>query len=148
MNIPIDKNRSWMASVYEGIDQLDQNVKAAIMKPAGQACADDIVLLCEKYLGRPVKTVDDLVSGWNTIRERRNLTGKWEIKGNNIRGIFGECGCPLVRSGLIELHPVHCYCSQNMMETVFSRISEKPVEVKINRSIGRGDDVCDFLIRL
>lgn len=148
MNIPIDKNRNWMAGVYEGIDRLDQNGKAAIMKPAGEACAADIVTLCEKNLGRKINSVDDLLSGWNILRDRRQLTGRWESQGNVIRGIFGECGCPLVRSGLIELHPVHCYCSQGMMETIFSRVSKKPVEVKINRSIGRGDDACEFLIKL
>ncbi len=148
MNIPVDKNRSWMARLYESIDRLDQSTKAAIMKPAGQACADDIVLLCEKYLGRAVNTVDDLVSGWNMVRERRNLTGRWEIQGNVIKGVFGECGCPLVRSGLVELHPVQCYCSQAMMETVFSRVAKKPADVRINRSIGRGDEACEFLIKL
>ncbi len=148
MNIPVDKNRRWAAGLYKGIDQLDENAKAALMRPAGQACADDIVVLCEKYLGRAVNTVADLVSGWNMVREDRNLTGKWEIKGDVIRATFGECGCPLVQSGLLELHPVHCYCSQGMMETVFSRISKKSVEVKINRSIGRGDDVCEFVIKL
>lgn len=148
MNIPVDKNRSWMTSVFEGIDQLDQNVKAAIMKPAGKACAEDLVVLCEKYLGRKINTVDDLVSGWNIIRDRRKLVGRWDLHGNIVRGIFGECGCPLVRTGLIKLHPVQCYCSQSMMETIFSRVSKRPVEVRINRSIGRGDDACDFLIKL
>ena len=137
-----------MARLYKSIDQLDQNVKAAIMKPAGQTCAEDIAALSERHLGRTVSTVEDLVSGWNTLRERRNLAGKWKIQGSVISGIFGECGCPLVRSGLVELHPVQCYCSQGMMETVFSRFAKKPVEVKINRSIGRGDDVCEFTIKV
>ncbi len=148
MNIPVDKNRSWMESLYKGIDQFDQNMKAAIMKPGGQACAADIISLCEKHLGKKIKTVDDLLSGWNMLRDKRNLKGRWESEANSVRGIFGECGCPLVRSRLIELHPVQCYCSQSMMETIFSQFSKKPVEVKINRSIGRGDEVCDFEIKL
>jgi hypothetical protein len=115
---------------------------------AGKSCATDLLLLCEKYLGEEVSSVEDLVTGWNIIRDKRNLTGRWEFEGNTLRGIFGECGCPLVRSGLIELHPVQCYCSQGMMETVFSQVSGKTVEVEIKRSIGRGDDVCDFLIKL
>jgi hypothetical protein len=148
MNIPVDKNRTWMASLHKSINQLDDNLKSAIMKPAGQACATDLLTLCEKYLGNKIHTVDELISGWNIIRDRRKLTGRWESHGDTIRGVFGECGCPLVRSGLIELHPVQCYCSQGMMETIFSRFSKKPVEVKILRSIGRGDEACDFLIKL
>ncbi len=148
MNIPVDKNRSWMAHLHESIDQLDNNLKCAIMKPAGKACASDLMLLCEKYLARRVSSVGDLVTGWNMLRDKRKLNGKWEFQGNTVRGIFGECGCPLVRSGLIELHPVQCYCSQGMMETIFSQVAEKTVDVEIKRSIGRGDDVCDFLIKL
>jgi hypothetical protein len=148
MDIPIKKNRSWMARLHDGIDHLDQDLKYAIMKPAGEACASDILLLCERYLGKKVSTVEDIIAGWNIIRDRRNLKGRWVIEGNTLRGIFGECGCPLVRSGLIELHPVQCYCSQGMMETIFSQVSKKTIEVEIKRSIGRGDDVCDFLINL
>ncbi|MBI1919584.1 MAG: hypothetical protein HYS23_00740 [Geobacter sp.] len=148
MNIPVNKSRSWMARLHESIDQLDQTQQQTIMKPAGEACASDLMSLCEKYLGKKVSSVTDLVTGWNILREKRNLKGTWEFEGNGVRGIFGECGCPLVCSGLIELHPVQCHCSQGLMETIFSRVAEKPVDVEIRRSIGRGDDVCDFFIRL
>jgi predicted hydrocarbon binding protein len=146
MNMPLHKNRSWIAHLHKGIDQLDERTKAAIMRPAGEACASDLLSLCEKYLEKKIESVEDLVAGWNIVREERRLTGKWQIKGHTIRGVFEECGCPLVRSGLIELHPVQCYCSQGLMETIFSQVAKKKVEVKIKRSIGRGDDVCEFLI--
>ncbi len=148
MNIPTNKNRSWVAGLHEGIQRLDQDRQRAIMKPAGAACASDLMSLCEKYLGKEVRSLDDLVTGWNVLREKRNLTGKWEYEGNGLRGVFGECGCPLVCSGLIALHPVQCYCSQGLMETIFSRVTGKEVEVEIGRSIGRGDDVCDFFVKL
>jgi hypothetical protein len=148
MNIPVDKNRSWITGVYKGIEGLEESTKASIMRPAGQACAGDIAVLCERYLGRAINTTDDLVSGWNILRERRGLTGLWKTEGNIIRGVFGECGCPFIRSGLIALHPAHCYCSQSMMETIFFRFAGKPVNVEIKRSIGRGDAVCEFVIKL
>lgn len=148
MSIPINKNRRWMARLHESIDQLDQNLKYTIMKPAGEACASDLMSLCEKYLGKEVSSLEDLVTGWNVLREKRNLQGKWAFEGNGVRGIFGECGCPLVQSGLIELHSVQCYCSQGLMETIFSQVTKKTVEVEIRRSIGRGDEVCDFIIKV
>ncbi len=118
------------------------------MRPAGEACASDLLDLCEGRLGEKVESVEDLVAGWNIVREERRLRGKWQIKGPTVTGIFEQCGCPLVRSGLIELHPVQCYCSQAMMETVFSRAAKKTVEVRIIRSVGRGDEVCEFVITL
>ncbi|BDV42146.1 hypothetical protein GURASL_10690 [Geotalea uraniireducens] len=146
MNIPVDKNRSWVAGLHEGIQLLDRDRQRAIMQPAGAACATDLISLCAKYLGKEVRSLEDLVTGWNALREKRNLQGRWVFEGGGIRGIFGECGCPLVRSGLIELHPVQCYCSQGMMETIFSRVTGRAVEVEIGRAIGRGDEVCDFFV--
>ncbi|MTI84894.1 MAG: hypothetical protein FH756_13590 [Firmicutes bacterium] len=148
MNIPIDKNKRWIAGLHDSIDQLGEDLQAAIMKPAGKKCASDLFSLCESYLGRKVETIEDLVNGWNTLREKRNLEGKWVFKGDRVRGTFYVCGCPLVRSGMIELHPVQCYCSQGMMEMIFSAVAKKTVQVKIEHSIGRGDDVCQFLIKL
>ncbi len=118
------------------------------MKPCGRGCASDILSLCEKYLGRKVGSLEDLIAGWNMIREKGGLTGKWEFERNAIRGVFKECGCPLVRSGLIELHRVQCYCSQGMMETIFSSVARRSIEVEIEKTIGRGDDVCRFLVKL
>ncbi len=148
MNSAINKNRSWIAHLHKSIDQLDESTKAAVMRPAGAACASDLFSLCEKYLEKKIESVEDLIAGWNGVREERGLRGKWQIMGQAITGVFSECGCPLVRSGLIELRPVQCYCSQGMLETIFSRVAKGTVAVEIKRSIGRGDKVCEFLITL
>ncbi len=148
MNASINLNKRWIAALHGSIDKLDEGLKLSIMNSAGVKCAADLLLLCEKYLGKQINTVDDLISGWNILRDKRNLKGRWEYASDMIRGIFGECGCPLIRSGLIGLHPVQCYCSQGMMETIFSQVAKNPVKVEIRQSIGRGDTVCEFLIKL
>lgn len=148
INIPVDKNRKWIAGLHESIDQIAEDLKAAIMRPVGESCASDLLKLCETHLGIQVETVQDIVEGWNILRQTRQLRGIWEIDGTTIKGTFHECGCPLVRSGMIDLHPVQCYCSQGMMETVFARVAKHPIRVEIKRSIGRGDSVCEFLITM
>ena len=148
MNIPINKNKRWVESLHKGIDQLSEGIKTVVMKQAGIRCVSDILTLCEVHLGRQIDTIQDLVNGWNILRDSRNLKGKWKFEGDIVHGTFNECGCPLVRSGLIELHPVHCLCSKGMIETVFAKVAKKEVEVIIERSIGKGDDACEFLVRL
>ena len=148
MDLPINKNKSWISLLHKSISGLDKDQQTTVMKPCGQGCASDILALCEKFLGKKVHSLEDLITGWNMIREKRGLTGMWEFEPNAIRGIFKECGCPLVRSGLIELHPVQCYCSQGMMETIFSEVAHRPIEVEIKQTIGRGDKVCHFLVKL
>lgn len=109
-------------------------------------CSRDIWSLCEKALNGTVESVADLIQGWNLVRQSRDLNGDWILEGNVAHGLFEECGCPLVRAGLIELKPSHCWCSQNMMEAIFSRAAKKKVSVEIIQSIGRGDKVCEFQI--
>jgi predicted hydrocarbon binding protein len=148
MNLPINKNKSWISLLLKSISKLDEKRQAAIMKPCGQGCASDMLALCEKFLGKKVNSIEDLIIGWNMVRDKRGLIGRWEYEPNAVRGIFKECGCPLVRSGLIELHPVQCYCSQGMMEAIFSEAAHKPVEVEIKQTIGRGDAACHFFVKL
>lgn len=148
MSIPIDKNKRWVESLHKSIDQLSEDLKTVIMKQAGTSCVSDILTLCEVHLGRRIDTIQDLVNGWNILRDSRNLKGKWKLEGGIVHGTFSECGCPLVRSGLIELHPVQCLCSKGMIETVFAKVAKKDVEVVIERSIGEGDVVCEFVVRL
>jgi hypothetical protein len=114
------------------------------MGQTGKGCAEDILALCEKELGREIFSIEDLIRGWNKLRSNRNLHGGWMLEGNTVKGVFAECGCPLVRSGLVQLHPARCYCSQNMMETIFSKVARKKVAVEIRQAIGRGDGVCEF----
>ena len=147
MNLPIAKNKSWVSLLHRSIAGLDEQQQAAIMKPCGQGCAEDILLLCEKILGRKVETIEDLIAGWNLRREQRGLNGKWEFEQDTIMGVFRECSCPLVSSGLIELHRTQCYCSQGMMESIFSRVAGRPVEVEIKQTIGRGNKVCHFVVK-
>lgn len=146
MELPTGKNRKWIKGLHEGIDQLGEDFKLDVMRPAAIHCAEDLLLLCEDYLGKTIDSENDLISGWNMLRNDRRLTGNWVLEGEIIKATFNECGCPLVRSGLVELHPVQCNCSQNMMKSIFCQASKKAVNVKIERSIGRGDSVCEFVI--
>ncbi len=148
MNLPLSKNKNWVSLLHKSIGHLDERLQAAIMKPCGQGCASDIIALAERLLGIRVSSIEHLVTGWNMIRESRGLTGRWEFEHGGIRGIFHECGCPLVTSGMIELHPVQCYCSKGMMETVFSRVAARPVAVELIGTIGRGDKSCHFLVKM
>jgi predicted hydrocarbon binding protein len=144
---PVTKMRRWMTCVHESIGDLGCEQAPATMKRAGEACAADLMLLCEKHIGRKIGSVTDLLESWNELRIERNLGGRWEFEDNIVSAVFSECGCPLVRSGLIAPHPVHCHCSAGMLETIFSQVFKRIIEVEIRRSIGRGDDTCEFLIK-
>jgi hypothetical protein len=142
----IEKSRKWIGAIEKGIVSLNTQQQKLIMREAGKDCSLDIWTLCEKTLESTVNSVDDLIHGWNLVRQSRNLNGDWVVEGNTVHGVFEECGCPLVRAGLVALQPVQCWCSQNMMEAIFSRAAKGMVTVEIRQSIGRGDKVCEFFV--
>jgi len=142
----LEKNKRWIGAIEQGVAGFDPDQQKLVMKDAGKDCSQDIWILCEKFLNDKVESVADLVRGWNLLRQSRNLNGEWILEGNIVRGLFEECGCPLVRAGLVELQPIQCWCSQNMMEAIFSRAAERMVFVEIKQSIGRGDKICEFHI--
>ncbi|MBU0965034.1 MAG: hypothetical protein KKA54_01520 [Proteobacteria bacterium] len=142
----LEKNKRWIGAIEKGIAALDPREQKLVMQDAGRDCSPDIWGLCEKALGSPVDSVDDLIRGWNLVRQSRNLHGDWVVEGNVVHGVFTECGCPLVRAGLVELQPVQCWCSQNMMEGIFSRAAKGKVSGEVKQSIGRGDKVCEFYV--
>lgn len=144
----INKNQKWIESLHEGISLLHETDQEALMKKAGFSCVSDILQLCEASLGDEIKTISDLINGWNIFRESRGLKGKWQANGLEITGVFHECGCPLVRTEYIKLHPVQCLCSKGMVETIFSKVSQRNVKVEMKQSIGNGDNVCEFRVTL
>jgi hypothetical protein len=140
----LDKNMRWIGALEKSVSALPAGQQKALMAEAGRSCAGEVLVLCEKSLGREIFSIEDLIEGWNLLRSSRNLYGGWVRVGNTVKGLFTECGCPLVRSGLVQLQPARCFCSQNMMETIFSKIARKEVAVEIRQAIGRGDAVCEF----
>jgi len=144
----LEKNKRWIGAIENGIAGLDPQQQKLVMQEAGRDCSLDIGTLCEKALETMMDSVADLVRGWNLVRQSRNIDGDWVLEGKVVRGVFEECGCPLIRAGLVELPPVQCWCSQNMMEAIFYRAAKEMVSVEIRQSIGRGDKVCEFCITL
>ena len=47
-----------------------QDFEKLIMQESGKDCSSDVWKLCEKALGAPVESVDDLIRGWNLARQR------------------------------------------------------------------------------
>lgn len=143
--IPIDLLGKWIESLIESLDEFtDEKARKEIIEKCGRACA--------LYHGETEKI--------NAIkRQRKNLEevldqmnqegmwcGDWIKEGNIIYSTCKRCGCPLVKSGIIKLSPTFCYCSCGWVKSIFEDILEEPVRVELKKAIGRGDNVCQFVV--
>lgn len=144
----IERNISWIEGIEDAIaNNCNEFTAKRIMKCAGEKCAQQILKECEQILGKKPESVDELIEATNKRRLRQlNLDSRWERDGNKVHLKINECGCTLVKAGLAKPNPVHCLCTVGMFESVFSSACQGPVNVEVIRTIGFGDDVCEFYV--
>jgi len=141
-------NAAWIEAVENALTiHGNTALTTAVMKAAGQKCAQRILDDCEEMLGTRPETVDELLDATNQRRlQIHNLDSLWEKQGNKAYLQINECGCTLVKAGLARPNPVHCICSKGLMESLFSSVCQGPVSVEVVKAIGFGDDVCEFYV--
>jgi len=144
----IKLNVTWIETVEKVLaDSGNTILTKKVMKAAGQKCAKQILIECEEILGKKPETVDELLDATNQRRKQRlNIDSLWERRGNRAHMKVNECGCTLVKAGLAKPNPVHCLCSVGLIESYFSSVCPGPVSVEIVKSIGQGDDKCEFYV--
>jgi len=140
-----DVFKSWVEELLNDLGGAsNESMTREIMEKCGTRCViahNDLSKI--KAVKRKEKNFYELLSLINKYLE---WCGEWKLKGNIIYAIGKECGCPLVRHRLVKLSPVLCFCSRGWIKTIFEEALDKEVEVHLVRSIGRGDDCCEFRV--
>lgn len=144
----IKRNLFWIEAIEDAIaNNCSEFTAKRIMKSAGEKCAQQILKECEQILGKKPESADEVIEATNIRRSRQlNLDSLWEREGNKAYLKINECGCTLVKAGLAKPNPVHCLCTIGMFESVFSAACQGPVNVEVIKTIGFGDDVCEFYV--
>jgi len=138
--------RKWIAALMTGLEaEVDERVRAQVMEYCGRACASYFGSIdTVKTVQSNVREIDELLDGLN--QQKDFWCGRWIRKGDTIYSVCEECGCSLVRAGLVELSPAFCQCSQGWVKAVFEAALGRPVKVDLERAIGRGDQVCKYIV--
>ena len=142
----VELNLTWIEAVEKALGECDdQALTNVVMKSAAKKCSIQILDDCRQRLGKMPESVDDLLDAMNQRRlQKHNLARLWEKQGNKAHLILEECNCTLVRGGLVRPNSVHCLCSIGLMESLFSSVCRGPVHAELVKSIGSGDDVCEW----
>ena len=135
-----------LSSIIRGLDEVDDETKQRIMELCGEACAreDGDLEIAEKI----AKETDDEKEILNRVNEEISWCGTWIQKGNTIQSTCSACGCPLVRNHIVDSSEAFCYCSRGWVNLIFTTALKRPVSVELKESIGRGDQVCTFIVSI
>jgi len=138
----------WIAALFEGLEkEVDQETRKKILEYCGRICATHHRSIeTVKSLKKNARDIDDLLGKIN--RQKDFWCGKWLRENDIIYSICEKCGCPMVIMSVIELRPLLCECSRGWVRAVFEAALGKPVEVKLEKAIGRGDSICKYIVRI
>lgn len=85
----------------------------------------------------------------NTVIQKMNdleiAGGILKYEDGYIHGKYAECYCP---SGKLIEQKSFCRCTEGWLEEVFEKITRKPVDVFLDKTIRRGDSCCEFRIKI
>ncbi len=129
--------------IVRGLEEVDEETKLRIMEKCGEACAQVGDLHIAVKIAEETDDLDEIVLRANT---EIAWCGEWVREGNEITAVCRQCGCLLVRKGIVELAGAFCYCSRGWVKAIFEALLKRPVKVELEKAIGLGDDVCKYMV--
>jgi predicted hydrocarbon binding protein len=133
-----------LSSIIRSLDKVGLETRKKIMELCGEACArSDGDLEIAERIAEETADENEIVA-----RVNREIAwcGTWTRKDNTIQCTCVKCGCPLVRKKVVDLSGTFCYCSRGWVKKIFETSLKKSVNVELEKSIGRGDKVCKFVV--
>lgn len=141
--IGMKHSHKWIKTLITSLDkELDEKTRAKILENCGRTCITHSFIQkakkCKEESRDLNEFVDKLSKVWKHLKK----------DGDNIYVIYEKCYCPLVEAYPERLSSTWCNCSRGWIRELFESALGKPVEVKIEKSIKQGDDICKFRVRL
>ena len=133
----------WIKSLVQSLDEnVDEKTRAKILERCGRDCISQSMTVKAKKIKKNSKNLDEflvrLSKNWKHLKlDRKRIYFEYE-----------KCYCPLVRDYHEKLSVTFCNCSRGWLKVLFESALEKPVEVKLEKSIKRGDEICRFRVLL
>lgn len=140
-----DVAKRWITAVIKGLEKFtDKDQQIKILELCGYNCC--------KYDLQTLKKLKKKARDQKKLLELMNKhipwCGDWIWKKDYIYSICKSCGCPIIRDYHLEPSPIFCLCSKGYIKNIFSEAFGKEASVKLSKSIGSGDEVCEFFVYL
>jgi predicted hydrocarbon binding protein len=135
----------WLEAVLSSLEtQTDEKTRVNMLESCGRACARSGSTGAKaKAIKSGGKKIDELLQ--ELSRETSGLV-EWQRDGETVSLKYMRCFCPLRRGELVK-SKTFCNCSAGWIKEIFETATGRPVTVRIEQAIGRGDPICRFLIR-
>ncbi|HBC47758.1 MAG TPA: hypothetical protein DCZ43_11985 [candidate division Zixibacteria bacterium] len=144
---PVEKAAWWDSTMVRMEKALGRDKAIEVMQSCGQKCCGAQTRSKAKTLFAKSSSIADFLTKLNnTGMGGGQLT---QINDNTIKGKYNKCYCGQVASATKQFATdIYCQCSRAWLEQYFSSIFDRPVAVKMDKTIREGAATCEFTVRL
>jgi len=134
----------WFAGFVRGIDSLDEPSQRKVLSECGKACAQSYTVQVFRDVKQNSVDIDSFLQNLS----RRGSGSTYERIGSNmIKATYSQCGCDLVRLGLVK-SPTLCECSAANLRENLQQSLGVSASVTVESSILRGGTHCVLIASL
>jgi hypothetical protein len=134
----------WFAGLMDGLESLDEPGREVVLCQCGKACAESYT--AGVFQDAREQSTD--MAGFLAILAARFPDASYQqLSPETIRVKIKQCGCDLVKEGLVK-SPLICRCSVYNLRENFERAWGIPASVALESSILEGAPQCSFLVTL
>jgi hypothetical protein len=143
----IQRTTNWINKILSELSRLDDKKGEEILYHCGKDCCEKNALhqgaLNTRNLHKSEKSDDKLFNEFKTnYYNSENLTKR----GKSLILIFEKCTCPMVANGVND--KFLCNCTVGYTKKVFETLFEKNIAISLEKSILRGDSICEQKIEI
>jgi len=134
----------WFAGWMRGMDDLNESSQRKVLHECGKACAHSYTVQIFREAHENSTSLDAFLRNL----DQRFPTAQYErVSPVTIKVTYNECGCDLVKLGLVK-SPTLCECSVANLRENYEQSLGGMVSVRIESSILRGGNQCVLIVSL
>ena len=134
-------SHKWIGAAVASLgERVNRRVATRVLEDCGRNCITRSMLQRARRCKAQARTTDEFLD---------KLAGIWshlERKGERLYVTYPRCYCPIVKGYKGKMPAAWCNCSQGWIKELFETSLGRPVKVKLEASIVRGDRGCRFRV--
>lgn len=137
----------WLGNLIESLEKSDAGSSGErVLIECGRACAALDAVREASAVRDELDDPSDIEALLDALNRRGVGGGFLRQEGDSIVGTYEKCYCPIRTEGFVD-SPFFCTCTRGWTMAVFEAALGRPVAVELVTAIGRGDEVCKFVVR-
>jgi len=133
----------WLVDLLKEVEGcVDEERLASILEQRGRACISDNYIEKAKAAANGAEDTDEFLD--NLAKVVRML----KREGDEVYMIYPKCYCHKIEGVASDVPRIYCCCSVGWVKEMFEQALGRPVEVRLEASVLRGDEVCRLRVLL